>query len=224
MTVDPRAQYALDLADVLDATSRFTLRVDGLTDADLGEPSLLPGWTRAHVVGHVARNAEGMVNLVTWAVTGEPTPMYPSMEQRTADIDAAAALPRHDLRAQLDAAGAAFAAAARRLGDADDAALGRLVVFGAPPPGAVPDVPAWSLGFARLREVEIHHLDLAAGLSPEDWPGSFVSRMEAFLNARGPAPDVVGSPADVVAWRLGRGAGLGVRRPDGSDPGEPPAW
>lgn len=224
MSPEPRAQYAQDLADVLEATSRLTLRVDGLTDADLGEPSLLPGWTRAHVVGHVARNAEGMVNLVAWAVTGEPMPMYPSMAEREAGIAQAAALPRAALRTLLDSSNAAFEAAARRLADADDEALARLVLFGAPPPGAVPDVPAWVLGFARLREVEIHHLDLGAGLAPDDWPGSFVARMVPFLDARATAPEVVGSPADVVAWRLGRGAGLDVRRPDGSDPGEPPAW
>ena len=224
VTVEPREQYALDLADLIEATSRFTLRVDGLTDTDLGEPSLLPGWTRAHVVGHVARNAEGMVNLVAWALTGEATPMYPSMAAREAAIEEAASLPRHDLRAQLDAANAAFAVAARRLGEADDEALGRLVVFGAPPPGTVPDVPAWALGFARLREVEIHHLDLGAGLRPDDWPPSFVARMQPFLDARGTVPAVVGSPADVVAWRLGRGAGLDVRLPDGSAAGEPPAW
>jgi len=224
VTGSPREQYALDLQDALEATGRFTLRVDGLTDADLGEPSLLPGWTRAHVVGHVARNAEGMVNLVAWALTGDVSPMYPSMAERDAAIEEAAALPRHDLRAQLDAACAAFAVAARRLGEADDDALGRLVVFGAPPPGTVPDVPAWALGFARLREVEIHHLDLDAGLRPADWPDSFVARMVPFLDSRGPAPEVVGSPADVVAWRLGRGAGLDVRRPDGSPVGDPPAW
>lgn len=215
---------AADLAAVQEATTRLTLRVDGLTDPELGEPSLLPGWTRAHVVGHITRNAEGMVNLVAWALTGEPTPMYASAERRNADIEAAAELPRYDLRAQLDAGCAALAAATHRLVEADDEALRRLVLFGAPPPGAVPDVPVWTLGFARLREVEIHHLDLAAGLAPSGWPEPFVARMQEFLDSRGPAPEVVGAPADVVAWRLGRGAGLDVRRPDGSDPGEPPPW
>ena len=66
--------------------------------------------------------------------------------------------------------------------------------------------------------------DPGAGMAPDDWPGSFVARMVPFLDARATAPEVVGSPADAVAWRLGRGAGLDVRLPDGSDPGEPPAW
>lgn len=224
VSTSPRAALTDALAEVTDATTRFTLRVDGLTDPDLDAPSLLPGWSRAHVVGHVARNADGMVTLVAWALTGRAAPMYASMEAREAGIEQAAHLPRHDLRALLDSSCAALAVAGRRLAEADDEALERLVLFGAPPPGTRPDVPAWTLGFARLREVEIHHLDLDAGLRPSDWPGSFVARMVAFLDARSPAPELLGSVADIVAWRLGRGAGLDVRRPDGSDPGAPPAW
>jgi maleylpyruvate isomerase len=85
-------------------------------------------------------------------------------------------------------------------------------------------VPAWTLGWARLREVEIHHLDLGAGLEPPDWPEAFVHRMAAFLDSRSPAPDVLGDPAEVVAWRLGRGKGRTVRSGSEGDPGEPPAW
>src|SRR4029453_17161231 len=32
-------------------------RIDGLPDDDLAAPSGLPDWSRAHVVGHLARNA-----------------------------------------------------------------------------------------------------------------------------------------------------------------------
>jgi maleylpyruvate isomerase len=35
-------------------------------------PSALPGWSRAHVLTHVARNADAMINLLTWARTGRP--------------------------------------------------------------------------------------------------------------------------------------------------------
>ena len=38
-------------------TTRLLAAVDGLTDDLLRAPSGLPGWTRAHVVGHLARNA-----------------------------------------------------------------------------------------------------------------------------------------------------------------------
>ena len=45
-------------------------------------PSLLPGWSRGHVLTHLARNADGAVNLLTWARTGVETPQYVSQEQR----------------------------------------------------------------------------------------------------------------------------------------------
>ncbi len=39
---------------------------------------------------HVARNADAMINLLTWARTGVPTPAYASDQQRDADIEAGA--------------------------------------------------------------------------------------------------------------------------------------
>lgn len=224
MASSPRETLAADVAEVTDATARLAERVDGLTDPALSEPSLLPGWSRAHVVAHLARNAEGMVNLVTWALSGRVSPMYPSPQAREAGIAQAAALAPVGLRGLLESSTAALAAATSRLVDADDRALGRLVVFGAVAPGQMPDVPAWSLGWARLREVEIHHLDLGTGLGPRDWPAAFVQRMGTFLDGRSPSPDVVGDPAEVIAWRLGRGTGQTVLTRDGSDPGGPPAW
>lgn len=53
--------------------------------ADLHAPSLLPDWTRGHVVGHVARNAEAIGRLLSWVRTGVETPMYP--QDRDADIE-----------------------------------------------------------------------------------------------------------------------------------------
>jgi maleylpyruvate isomerase len=58
-----------------------------LGEAEMNEPSLLPGWTRRHVVSHVAANADALSNLVHWAATGEPTPMYASPDERAAGIE-----------------------------------------------------------------------------------------------------------------------------------------
>jgi hypothetical protein len=62
--------------------------VHTLDTASLAAPSLLPGWTRAHVLAHVARNADALVNLLTWARTGQPRPMYADRQQRDAEIEA----------------------------------------------------------------------------------------------------------------------------------------
>src|SRR4051812_29859975 len=83
--------------------------VDGLTDDDLAAPSGLPDWSRAHVVAHLARNADALVNLLTWARTGVETPMYPSREARNAGIETTAAQPAAELRADYSAACARFA-------------------------------------------------------------------------------------------------------------------
>lgn len=63
------------------AGTEFLLRAVGaLPDDALADPSRLPGWTRAHVVGHLARNADALTRLATWARTGVETPMYGSRD------------------------------------------------------------------------------------------------------------------------------------------------
>ncbi|WP_424893821.1 maleylpyruvate isomerase N-terminal domain-containing protein [Streptomyces sp. SAI-218] len=49
-------------------TAAFEAAVDGVTDAGLTAASCLPGWSRAHVVAHVARNADAL---------GEPADLGP---------------------------------------------------------------------------------------------------------------------------------------------------
>lgn len=72
--------------------------VDNVTDDMLRMPSALPGWTRAHVVGHLARNAEALTRLANWADSGVETPMYTSREQRAVEIEEAANLSGTVLR------------------------------------------------------------------------------------------------------------------------------
>src|SRR5947209_4673969 len=68
MTI-PR-DFPRDTADVHESTDRLLVSLDKLDDDAVGEPSLLPGWTRGHVLAHLARNADALVNLLTWARTG----------------------------------------------------------------------------------------------------------------------------------------------------------
>ncbi|MGH3214672.1 MAG: maleylpyruvate isomerase N-terminal domain-containing protein, partial [Trebonia sp.] len=46
------------------------LAAAALDEAALGAPSALPGWTRRHLLAHVAANAGALGNLVHWAATG----------------------------------------------------------------------------------------------------------------------------------------------------------
>ncbi|MDQ4124951.1 MAG: maleylpyruvate isomerase family mycothiol-dependent enzyme, partial [Actinomycetota bacterium] len=154
------------LVAVRDAEDRLLKSVDALDDAGLRAPSLLPGWTRGHVLAHVALNAHSLVNLFMWARTGVETPQYPSWAERDAAIEDESAKSAAEHRAALVEAGEAFAGAARSV-PLERWAAQVAGIAGTPQ-------PAETFLFGRLREVEIHHVDLDAGYGPADWPQAFV--------------------------------------------------
>ena len=57
-------------------TSHYSCQLSLVDNAEFGEYSLLEGWTRSHLIAHVAYNAIALCNLMHWANTGEETPMY----------------------------------------------------------------------------------------------------------------------------------------------------
>jgi maleylpyruvate isomerase len=149
------------------ATGRLAAAAAGLTDAQAREPSRLPGWSRGHVLTHLARNADGLRNLLIWARTGVETPQYPSWEAREAGIEAGAGRRAAVLAGDVEQSAAAFAAEAATLPPA---------AWEAPVRGRNgPEHPAWFTLVRRLGEVEIHHVDLGAGYAPPDWPAPFVA-------------------------------------------------
>ena len=80
-----------------------------MTDDDCRAPSLLPGWSRGHVLAHWARNADGQTRMLQAAMRGEVAAQYPGGDaQRAADIETGAARPApvilQDVRAALDRA------------------------------------------------------------------------------------------------------------------------
>lgn len=143
-------------AAVTDATDRL---LAALTDVDTSAASLLPDWTVGHVLTHVARNADGQRNLLHWAVSGEPTPMYPTRDQRNADIEAGASRAADDIVTDLHLTADLLAAA---IGDLPSSAWQFPINT-----GRAADVPAEVVLSQRLAEVELHHHDLGvdAGLA-----------------------------------------------------------
>lgn len=80
-----------ELSDQIDdATQRLLGTARVIAEPDLRGPSLLPGWTRAHVLAHLARSADAMRNLLIGARAGADRPGYASAEARAADIEQAA--------------------------------------------------------------------------------------------------------------------------------------
>jgi maleylpyruvate isomerase len=150
-----------------DATQRLIGTARAIAESDLRHPSLLPGWTRAHVLAHVARSADAIRNLLVGARSGEERPAYPSAEARDAGIEESAALKAKDLVADLAGSAMALRAIVRQLNEEAWQFPVRL-------PDSAP-FPATRLLTIRLVEVELHHCDLGAGYGPDDWPGSFAA-------------------------------------------------
>jgi maleylpyruvate isomerase len=229
-----------------EATDRLLASAAALTDAVMREPSPLPGWTRGHVLTHVARNADGLGNLLRWARTGTKTPMYASREARQADIEAGSGRSAAELTSDVQATAIAFAAEAASLpGESWTAQVQML---------AGPAMPARRVLDWRLREVEIHHVDLATGYRPADWPEEFVTdnlpEVARSFAGREDTPScllepgggfgsfqigperpasprvlVSGPPAGLLAWLIGRDDGSGLRM-SGDDAARPvlPPW
>ena len=174
--LDPQAQFEL----LQEATQRLVRTVDGLDDQQLAEPSGLPDWTRAHVVAHLALNAEGLAGVLEGRIEGEPTTMYRSDEARDGDIEELAAARRTELRDR-------FMAGTTRVSDAVDRLPDELwtETFERTPGGRV--IRYAAIPGMRLREVEIHHVDLAAGFEPSGWSDAFAAHLIGAMVKRNPS-------------------------------------
>jgi maleylpyruvate isomerase len=184
-----------ELNDQIDhATQRLLDDARIIPEADLRAPSLLPGWTRAHVLTHVARNADAMRNLLVGVRSGQDLAAYASARARDADIERGAAVSARDLAADLADSAMALRTIARQL--SDQAWQVRVRVLDSAP------FPAAELLTRRLVEVELHHCDLAVGYGPADWPAAFASmeltepmRSQRQDRLRYPQPSAEAKPA-----------------------------
>ncbi|MFJ9418468.1 maleylpyruvate isomerase family mycothiol-dependent enzyme [Streptomyces sp. NPDC101227] len=242
MTTTPQ-DFPRDASAVREATDRLLVSAGKLDDEAIAEPSLLPGWTRGHVLAHLSRNADALGNLLTWARTDVRTPMYASETARDTDIERDADRPLADHLEDLRESAARFDAAARSL--PDDRLAYRVEMRN----GVVER--ADRLALRRLAEVELHHIDLGVGYSLDQLLPVFVEGELDFLTAvkfaghpalpalelvsddgrrrrtgrtdTGAAPLVVtGSAAQLVGWLTGRDDGAGLDVPGSALPPVPP--
>jgi maleylpyruvate isomerase len=149
------------------ATADLVRAIGGLSDEVVKASSPLPGWTRGHVLTHLARNAEGGTRLLGWARTGVPSYEYESVAARAAAIEQGASRPAAVLVADVRRSADGFFAAADGM-----------------PAQAWQRTVRWTTGHEtdaalivpmRLGEVLVHHVDLDIGYRPKDWPAAFVS-------------------------------------------------
>lgn len=213
------------------------------SETDLQVPSLCVGWTRAHVLNHLARNADGIAGTLSGALRGEVVPRYPGgWDARNADIEAGA-----------------HRSVAEQVADVEQSA-GRLDrVFAAVTEAGLWDAmtdqghSAADWPARRLREVEIHRIDLAGTYRPVSWPsilvadllpevaGTLSGRTTQALRVRvqdeasivpaligaewstdGSDPlEVAGPDFALLAWLVGRGSAVTDRLPS---PAELAPW
>jgi len=173
-------------------TERLLVEVAGLPDEALGAPTALPGWTRAYLLSHIAANADALRNLVHWARTGEERRMYASTEAREADIAAGAELPPADLRAWVSSSAADLAADLDALDALDGAAWDAKIITAQGLTRSANEIP-----WMRAREIYIHSIDLAAGITFADLPPDFLAALLDDVTGRRSA--VGGGPALLIA-------------------------
>lgn len=181
-----------------------------MADAAFRAPSLLPGWSRAHVLSHVARNADAMINLLDWARTGVPSPAYTSAAQRDHDIEVGAARDPRAIRDDVLASSDRLAVAVRGMPEAAWSAR----VGGHGPHS----VPASDIPWLRAREMWIHSVDLDIGASLTDAPAPMLMELladaAATIGLSGQCPPMTLVATDMDrTWPVGRGAS-GVDHPE----------
>ena len=190
--------HVRDLASVRDATERLLTAVGKLDNASVTEPSRLPGWSRGHVLAHLARNADALGNVL------EGRPMYVSGEARDADIGRDAPRPLETQLTDLRESAARFQETGAAPAD-----WSRTVELRNGVTDSASGVP-----FRRWIEVELHHVDLGIGYDLEDLPEDFVEREIAFLTDRFAGhPEVPHTRVTdgTRAWSTGRVSGDGDR-------------
>ncbi len=232
---------AQSLAWAGDGAAHLRGLMSRLADDAFAAPSALPGWSRAHVLTHIARNADAMVNLLTWARTGIETPAYSSTEARDADIAAGAGRPPAEIRSDVEASSDRLAAAARSMPEQAWSATVRTRQGW--------DLPAVEIPWWRAREMWIHAVDLDVGASIADMPPPMLEELVAdvvrgvgsregcpplrlvatdrdavWVLGDGSGGDVRGPVASLAAWALGRSKGKDLRTGEGKRPGPLPAW
>lgn len=230
--VSTMIDHARDLVSVREATERLLTAAAKLDNASVAEPSRLPGWSRGHVLAHLARNADALVNVL------EGRPMYVSATARDADIERDAPRPLDVQLTDVRDSGARFQETGAAPAD-----WSRTVELRNGVTDAAARVP-----FRRWVEVDLHHVDLGIGYELEDLPAEFVEREIDFLAERftghpdvpstrltdgtrvwntgreagTPEVTVRGSAPDLLGWLAGRRDGSALTAQGGMLPSLPP--
>jgi maleylpyruvate isomerase len=225
--------------EVANAEALVAQFVKGLSDEEVAADSLLPDWSRGHVLSHLANNARGLSNLIEWALTGVQKDMYVSVEQRGLDIENDAKRPGKEIVADYLEQSKIFAANLERLMAgpllADEVVLGN---------GS--HVHPHEISTLRERELLVHLVDLGLDYKANDWTFEFSIKTLKSVSAgkrkervnfrlliagdhtwtgdQNGMVDIFGTPQSLAAWLMGREPDDKLVTSDSSPLGKPPVW
>lgn len=205
---------------------RSTVEIE---EAAWAAPSLLPGWSRAHVATHLCRNADALRGVIAAARVGDPAPLYPSSAAKFNDIERGSERTGLELYVDLDTSAGELANLCDRV---EDWMVPVRLLGG--------EFPLSVLTLIRLHELSMHRIDLDTGytweevdLVPARWMLEWMllllrddaslpaidivsdAGVTASLGTVGERRTVTGPDAALWAWLTGRTAGEGVTDAEG---------
>jgi maleylpyruvate isomerase len=211
------------LDDLAAGHTRLAKLVDEFSEADVRADSALPGWTRGHVLTHLAELGDALTRQVTEAMAGRLVDVYEGgRPARAAAIEAGANRPVGELATAVVTSSDRLLAALSTVDDWDRPVRYR--------DGTVIDV-----ALCRWREVELHTTDLAVGYEPDQWPAdlchhlidlrvdralTFVTPERTWTVGTGTPVTATGRLTDLAAWLVGRPHGPVTT----SEPWTPEPW
>ena len=175
----------------LAAHRRLEADLQVLNDENARGASLLPRWSRGHVLSHLANKTRDHVWMMEGALRDEVR--RPNYEAAPALVEAQAGRCADELRSDVLLA---FAALERAWNDfpADRWNRNGIAV---PGPRSMADLVG-----RHLRDVEVHHADLNLDFGPADWSDTFITyELPKRLAGLPKRTD----PASLLAWLIGRG-------------------
>ena len=223
----PVADLHLWAAEATQGLLGFTI---GLDETAWHQATALPGWSRAHVATHLARNADYLRMLIETVSGGDAQPAGPTADQRLRELERGADRSGLELQIDLDTSAGAL-----------QQAIDKTTDWSAPirlhgQSGTLGMVP-----LSRLHEVCVHHLDLDRSFDADAidadaaawllrWVVDLVAGTDlpalrltgdslvADLGAGTPRLNVSGSDARLWAWLCGRTPAASVSGADGLQP------
>jgi maleylpyruvate isomerase len=207
----------IHVAGCAESHQRLLQSLDSLTDDQCREPSALPGWTRGHVLSHLARNAESHVHVLQCAARGEVGEQYVG----------GAKARKEGIESHANDSAESLVNAVRRSIYALEgqwAATNSEGWQGHGVNSAGASIAMSDIVFLRWREVEVHHADLALAFTFADWNSTYVryelDRQVMMWRASKPmgltpVPKIALqlSPNERLAWFLGRTEVEGLPKP-----------